>query len=389
MIGNIIEYVHSYGYFDFKALPFNEVDALVLAQFVYLKTEALLPVIMQNCPISHRAVTLAEIKFDPEVDQLFRDSRFEANNRALFHEMCESKRYSTMKCMYCAYHTCTEDETQFMALTCILSDGSVKVLYRGTDETLIGWKEDFNMAFQYPIPGQQASRIYLEQIEPYIGKGFDLIGHSKGGNLAVYAAMNVREQIQRQIRHIYNLDGPGFRTEVYGMGNFERIADRIIKIIPHSSIVGMLLENHGEYKVVKSTNIGFLQHDPYSWLVDRIDFVYEERMDEGHRIMDENLNQWAMGLPKEEVESFVNALYQIVAASESTDLISFTKNWTKSLSGMANAIQNLDEETKGCIHRVMKSLANASKERIWEETGSFIHSKIEGLTSQLTGKDNP
>lgn len=389
MIGNIIEYVHSYGYFDFKVLPFSAVDALVLAQFVYLKMESLLPVMVPETQPCHKAVTLRELKEDPEVEQLFADSRYEVNNRALFYTMCESRRYGDMKCLYCADHVCTEDETQFMALTCILSDGSVKVLYRGTDETIIGWKEDFNMAFQYPIPGQQASQAYLEQVAQYIPQELDLIGHSKGGNLAVYAAMCAPEKVQNRIGRIYNLDGPGFRTEVYSMGSYEKIADKIIKIIPRSSIVGMLLESHGEYQVVDSKNIGFLQHDPYSWLVDRIDFVYAEQMDERHRLMDESLNEWAMSLPKEEVESFVNALYQIVAASEAADLISFTKNWTKSLAGMASAIQNLDEETKNCIHRIMKSLANASKERLKEETESYFHSKIEGLTNQFTGKEGP
>ena len=117
--------------------------------------------------------------------------------------------------------------------------------------------------------------------------------------------------------------------------------------------------------------------------------MYAESIDERHRIMDESLNEWAMSLPKEEVEAFVNALYQIVAASEATDLISFTKNWTKSLAGMANAIQNLDEETKNSIYRIMKSLASASRERLREETESYWHNKIEGLTSQFTGKEGP
>lgn len=389
MIGNIIEYVHSYGYFDFKALPFSAVDALVLAQFVYLKVEALLPVVVPGEPPGDRAITLRQMREDPEVEQLFSDSRFEEHNRALFYEMCDSKRYGDMLCMYCADHICTENETQFMALTCILSDGSVKILYRGTDETIIGWKEDFNMAFQYPVPGQESGRKYLELVAAHMHKDFDIIGHSKGGNLSVYAAMHVSEDIQKRIGKIYNLDGPGFRTEVYSMGSFEKIADKIVKIIPRSSVVGMLLENHGEYQVVDSKSIGFLQHDPYSWLIDRIDFVYVSELDAGHRFMDENLNEWVMSLPKEDVEQFVNALFQIVSASEATDLISFTKNWTKSLAGMASAIQSLDEETKNSIYRVMKGLATVSRERIREETETYFHNKIEGLTNQFTGKEGP
>ena len=203
----------------------------------------------------------------------------------------------------------------------------------------------------------------------------------------MYAAMCASEHVQNRIGKIYNLDGPGFRTEVYSMGSFEKIADRIIKIIPRSSIVGMLLENHGEYQVVDSKNIGFLQHDPFSWLVDRIDFAYVKKMDETQRIMDENLNAWIMSLSMEEVESFVNTLYQIVAASEATDLISFTKNWTKSLAGMAGAIQNLDEKTKSSMHRIMKSLATVSKIRIKEETGNYLQNKMEEL-NHLIGKES-
>lgn len=287
-----------------------------------------------------------------------------------------------MKCLYCASHYAAEEETQFMALTCELEDGSRKIIYRGTDGTIIGWKEDFNMAFQYPIAGQKASLAYLQQvIQTFEGK-FDLIGHSKGGNLSVYAAMNLEEAMQQRIGTIYNLDGPGFRTEVYKMGGFEQIAGKIQKIIPYSSIVGMLLENHGSYRVVASKNISFLQHDPYSWLIDRIDFQYMEEMNRKQRIMDERLNAWVMALPKEEVEQFVNALYQIVAASEATDLVSFTKNWSRSLSGMAGAIQNLDEETKDCIHRTMKGLIKASKNRFLTETEQYLHDKIEELTNR-------
>lgn len=379
MIGNIVDYVHCYGYFDFDALPFSAVDALVLAQFVYLKVEA----IMEPMHFRMDAMTLEQMKIHPDVEKLFADSRFEENNRALFEAMCESKRYKDMKCLYVADNTSVESETQFMAMTCVLSDGSTKILYRGTDETIIGWKEDFNMAFQYPIPGQDSAHKYLEKIALWKRGSFDLIGHSKGGNLAVYAAMHAGKRVQKRISRIYNLDGPGFRTEVYKMGLFEKIEHKIIKIIPKSSVVGMILENHGYYKVVDSKNVSFLQHDPYSWLIDRIDFVYVDDMDKKHRIMDESLNEWIMSFSEQEVSAFVNTLYQIVAASEATDLISFTKNWTKSLSGMATAIQNLDDETKSIMHKIMKKLAASYRERIKEETGNYISDKIGDLSQRI------
>lgn len=382
MKGNIIDYVYTYGFFDFTALPFGAVDALVLAQFAYLKIDGLVDTIGPEA----QSVTLRELYEHPEKEKLFADPRWEAQNRALFENMCNSKRYADMKCIYCVDFVSKEEEYQFAAVTCILNDGSVKIVYRGTDETLVGWKEDFNMAFQYPIPGQQYGQYYLEQVSRLIDGKLDLLGHSKGGNLAVYAAMHASEAVWQRIGQIYNLDGPGFRTEVYSMGYFEKIADRIIKIIPRSSIVGMILENHGDYKVVDSKSIGFLQHDPFSWLVDRIDFVYVEQMDEGHRIMDESLNTWIMSLSREEVSGVVNTLYQIVEASEATDLIGLTKNWTKSLAGMRGAYQSLDQETKSNLQRVFKNLVKAGGNRFKEETGLYLQNKIEDLTNQLIGK---
>lgn len=412
MKGNIIDFVYMYGIFDFHALPFGPVDALVLAQFAYLKVEGMVGSVQTDA----RPITLRELHNHPEKEKLFADPRWEVQNRALFEEMCSSVRYRDMQCLYHVDFVNREEEYQFAAITCILNDGSMKVVYRGTDETLVGWKEDFNMSFQYPIPGQQYGQYYLEQVvklkrlsggndllniwqtgnsestkcgqqQTEANERIDLIGHSKGGNLAVYAAMHVPEEIQQYIGHIYNLDGPGFRSEVYRMDYFEKIVNRVIKIIPRSSIVGMILENHGDYKVVDSTNIGFLQHDPFSWLVDRVDFVYVEQMDEGHRIMDESLNAWINSLSREEVSQVVNTLYHIVEASEATDLIGLTKNWTKSLTGMKDAYQKLDEDTKHNLHRVFISLVKASGSRFKEETGLYLQNKIDGLTQQLLGKD--
>lgn len=383
MIGNIIDYVYAYGFFDFKALPFGAVDALVLAQFAYLKVDGLVDTLRTDA----RPVTLKELYEHPDKEKLFADPRWETQNRALFENMCNSKRYADMQCLYSVDFVSKEEEFQFAAVTCILNDGSIKVVYRGTDETIVGWKEDFNMSFQYPIPGQQYGQHYLEQVAKFTEGELDVLGHSKGGNLAVYAAMHVSEEVQQRVGHIYNLDGPGFRSEVYRMGYFEQIADRIIKIIPRSSIVGMILENHGEYKVVDSKSIGLLQHDPFSWLIDRIDFVYVEQMDKGHRIMDESLNEWIASLSKEEVSGVVNTLYQIVDASEATDLISLTKNWPKSLAGMKEAYHNLSEETKKNLHGVFKSLMKASGTRFKTETGLYLQNKIEAITNQLSTKE--
>ena len=396
MKGNIIDYVYTYGLFDFKTLPFGPVDALVLAQFSYLKLDGLVESLRNGA----EPVTLEKLWEHPLKEQLFAGTFWEQQNRQLFEQMCHSKRYGDMQCVYHVDIVNNEEEYQFSAVTCVLNDGSVKIVFRGTDENFAGWKEDLNMAFQYPIPGQQYGLYYFEQVMTLLDWEReasdrtkedwqpDLIGHSKGGNLAVYTAMHAEDGIRQRIGHIYNLDGPGFRTEVYGTGCFEKIADRLIKIIPRSSVVGMILENHGEYRVVDSKSVSVLQHDPFSWMVDRIDFVYVDQMDKGHRIMDENLNAWILSLSEEEVCGVVNTLYRILEASDASDIFTLTKNPAKSMKGMTTAYHKLDKQTKSNLRRLWKSFVKASGDRFKEETGQYLQHKLEDITGRFAGKEN-
>ena len=133
-------------------------------------------------------------------------------------------------------------EMQFSAVTAYLADGLTHVLFRGTDETMIGWKEDFNMAFMTPVPAQVKAVDYLHYAAERIRGGFSVGGHSKGGNLAVYSAMKCSRLVRERITSIYSQDGPGFTKETLEDGDFDAIKDRIQKYVPHSSIIGMLFQ---------------------------------------------------------------------------------------------------------------------------------------------------
>nr|WP_238473040.1 Mbeg1-like protein [Desulforamulus profundi] len=101
-------------------------------------------------------------------------------------------------------------------------------------------------------------------------------GHSKGGNIAVYSSIKCRQSVQKRITHVFSHDGPGFRDEVFQCHEYLIIKDRINKILPQSSIIGMLLQNQEHYSVVKSNRIWFMQHDSFSWLIDGSDFQYAQ-----------------------------------------------------------------------------------------------------------------
>ena len=236
-MGTMIDYIKEYGDYTFSEKPLNEVDSLVLSQLAYLKFDGLVP-----GPGNAGTVSLEELDVRPDRDKLFSDERYREPNMELFGELVKSVRFRSLQVGNYVNEIETEQETQFSAITCFLGGQTVYVAYRGTDETIVGWKEDFNLAFSEPVPGQLRSVEYLNRAAEGFAGSFYVGGHSKGGNFSVYAAMNCRREVQDRILKVYSLDGPGFRPEIREGGHYESIAGRVEKIIPHSSLVGMLLE---------------------------------------------------------------------------------------------------------------------------------------------------
>ena len=148
------------------------------------------------------------------------------------------------------------------------------------------------MAFLSPVPGQEMSVDYLNTAASRIRGSFYVGGHSKGGNLAVYSAMNCRREVLERIVKIFSMDGPGFRPEVLEKCRFDLIADRVVKILPHSSLVGMLFESNMNFQVVESKTFGLLQHDPYTWKVEDTHLVRADALYERRKQMDNTLNEW-------------------------------------------------------------------------------------------------
>lgn len=362
MAETIVEYIKNYGDYTFAEKPLNHVDSLALCQFCYLKFDGLVPLVTEN----KRSVTVRQLASDKDFDGLFADERFEKQNRALFGAMLHSKRFSGMK-MNCYINIVEEEwETQFSAITFLLGDGTMYIAYRGTDETIVGWKEDFNMAFQSPVPGQAYAVKYLNMVMGRLPNRFYLGGHSKGGNLAVYAAMNCPEAEQERIIRIYSMDGPGFRPEVLEKYKYEAVEERIVKILPHSSLVGMLFETTDHYKVVESRTFGLLQHDPFTWLIEGDDFKYVKGLYGSRRFADDTLNEWVRSLDDKQRRIFVDTLYQVVSASKAENLIELTADWKKSMMGIVTAMKEVDGETQKAIKRIIAELFEIAMERLKE-----------------------
>lgn len=376
MRGNIIDYVRDYGKYDFKEMPFNEVDALVLAKFVYLKLEK----IIQPGHCRKYAMSVQELCEHPDLDVLFEQDDNEELDRALFREMSASKRFGTMKCTNVIADTSLQEETQFMAMTCILPNENRKVVFRGTDNTLIGWKENFNMAFQSPIAGQKSAQKYLKKVMRWNRRTIDVIGHSKGGNLAVYAAMKVSWFMQSRIVHIYNLDGPGFRSEVFARNKYKRVIGKIIKIVPQTCLVGGLLESHGSYKAVRSVGNIIEQHFLYSWQVEEGSLVYVDNPSDIYQIVDENLNNLLMSLSKKDLEIVVNTLYQNFVGPNDV----YLKDAKKGIIKKIYNLQKMEGEKKEVIEVVLQKIITCFAERFLEDRERIRKERIDDLQAFFT-----
>lgn len=371
MADNIIKYLEKYGDTSFAELSMNDVDSLILCQLSYLKFDGIVPDVRAN----ERPITLQQVSEHADYEKLFADERYEKQNRALFEAMVAGKRYAGMHLNCYINMVDVEREFQFSAITFMPQDAPVYIAFRGTDETLIGWKEDFNMAFSSPVPGQEYSVKYLNMVGGKLRRPFMVGGHSKGGNLAIYSSMKCSPVVQNRILKIYNMDGPGFRPEILAECDYGKIEERVEKILPHSSLVGMIFENDSiRCRVVKSNTIGLLQHDPYTWEVEDHAFVEREDIEKHSKLRDSNMNKWILSLNEEQLRIFVDTLYQVVSASQAQDLIEFTAEWKRSMNGIVNALKEVDDETKGVLKGITKSLRDFAKVRMREEVAKeFTH----------------
>ena len=381
-MSHIVSYVKRQQENTFAEVPFNEVDALVLSQFIYLKLDGLIPTTSEK----KEPVYLYEIANDLDYEKVFMDERYRKDNIELFETMAESKRFRRMQMNYFSDITSVLAETQFSAMTVFLEEGPTVVIYRGTDETMVGWKEDFNMSFKEPVTGQSLSALYLQQVSRLFEGSFIVSGHSKGGNFAIYSSMNVEENIQNRIEKVYSFDSPGFRPEILQSMDFNKIRDRIIKYLPHSSIFGMLLQSEETYQVVECFSIGVLQHNPYNWQVAENEFKKVDKLDRRSVFLNETYNEWLYSLSDEELRAYSEIWYKVMQDANITTMLQFTKEPGKALVSLIDAIRETDDKTKEMAKALAHGLIEVARENIRYYAKKYI--KVRGKKEAVT-ENNP
>jgi hypothetical protein len=363
-MAGIFDYINWRGDLDFRKAPFNPVDNIILTHISYFPFDHIV-----GGPEENRAISIAEaakrisgiLLKKPAVfddDLVFRD------DPALIMALGSSKRYGNLELRGYVNQIDPEAEKQFSALSILGCGGFSLISYRGTDNTIVGWKEDFNMSFSDVVPAQLEAVSYLEKMAPQIRGPLCLGGHSKGGNLAIYAAAFCRKKIRRRIRAVYSNDAPGFNRRVLESSGFLEIKDRILSFVPQSSVVGMLLEYPEDYTVVKSSQTGLMQHDIFSWEVKRDDVVRMQEVSQESVFMNRTLREWINGLDSERRRRFIDALYEILLSAGTDSLPKLGNDWLKSASLMIRTYTGIDGATKKLIAETISAFFTAARNNI-------------------------
>ncbi len=366
-MSNIMDYLDWRGDIPFSVSPFNEVDNLILAEISYTQFEGIVPGIGKRTSISIEEA--AEKFFELHSEEEFETDEHSSVMKAplMLKKAAESVRFHKTKLSCYVNEIDIETQVQFSAVLFSLPDHTHYAAFRGTDHTIVGWKEDFNMSFLSRTPGQDRARRYLNDIGGWPFRRLRVGGHSKGGNFAVYGSTFADDAVKRRIIEVYSNDGPGFRPEVTESPEYQELLPKIHSIVPEHSIVGMILENAYEHKIVDSDASGLMQHDAMSWQVKGNSFVEVDSLGEDSKIFDETLRNWLEGIEDDKRSEFVDIVFDALTYDGSTTTEELKLSYTKTMSNMMKSIRNLPPEKQELFGDVLVRLAKSGAHSIWSE----------------------
>ena len=387
-MANLLDYLDWRGDLTLGQDPFNEVDNLILAELSFVDFGGIVAPPGEGSGIAlQEAAQRYFTRFPEGVDMgvLVPDAIPE-----MLEKMAACPRFRDMKLSCFADWLDNDKAVQFAALTIETGDGAVYLAFRGTDDTLAGWKEDFHLACVPEIPAQRLAVEYTRQAaKQYPRKKLRLGGHSKGGNLAVWSALNVPDRVRRRIQQVWSNDGPGFHEDILSLPEHQDVARRIVTIIPQSSLVGMILEHDEDYTVVESSEKGLMQHDGFSWEVKGSGFVRLGSVTRQGRHHDLVLKEWVRQMPLDQREKFVEGLFSLLTASGAQTLTDLKEENLKAVGAMIKAMKDMEKDTRDALlyafRQLMRSGWKVLSEEWQQETGNKLKEAEQKLRT-LRGK---
>lgn len=356
-MGTLFDYIEWRGDIQFSTIGVGEIDNLIFSQICYIDFKRIVPASFTARPVSFLAAAKKYMQAH-KGETVNLGAIMPAEVVALTAKAARSARFSATSMIGYVNRVSAVDQTQFSAVTFLIGEDTCFVAFRGTDDTIVGWKESFSMSFMCPIPAQRESVKYLNGIaDAFPNRKIYVGGHSKGGNLAVYSSVKCREDVNRRIVAVYNNDGPGFDREFLESEEYISTRDRICTIVPQSSVVGMMLEHEENYEVVQSSMNGLLQHNAFFWNVSGNKFVRNGAVTEQSKRIDRTLKDWMNEMPVEQRKKTIDSMYEILSAANVKTLSDLNADKLKLLK----AWSSLDADSKKVIKRLVSITTKKAK----------------------------
>ena len=352
-MGIIFDYLDQVAYDSIYDTPFNELDMLMLTEITYLPFDQI--VSDQMSPDCTCRLFEAAEKVPQDLSMLVTKNRLK-----LLEKVASSTRFKNIKLMGYVNDIDPDVQKQFAAMIFKIKPETYVLTFRGTDDSIISWKEDFHMTYMDQVPAQKTAVNYLRKAMDALPGQFILTGHSKGGNLASYAASQIEPEYQERIQSIYSYDAPGLNHSVITSQGYQTISDKIKHYIPQGSIVGMMLETPKQAQIVKSTAFGGLaQHDTFTWQIIDQTFVLLDNLNPDSLQVDKTLKNWVDSVSDEELKDFFDLFFGLILDAGISSINDLTKleNFNKILAVFENANALTDQERE-MLTRLAKLLVD-------------------------------
>lgn len=353
-MSNALDYVSWRGDLSFSRSPLNEVDFLLFAELVYAPIENW----AKNSPkaaLDGKGPELASIAHTVYPKPLSNKESYVFKPRYDLWMMLEgSRRFDGIRLDFFESNFEPENDKQFAAAVfCFNEDGksTAIVAFRGTDSTVTGWKEDFDMAYKSPIPAQADAVRFLNEVLAKDYRKIYVCGHSKGGNLAMYAPACCSRP--DRITAVYSFDGPGLSDEILESHGWKTIQEKIHSFVPESSVIGMLLGNSISPEVVKSDSVSLMQHNPFYWHVMGTSFVRSEETTFSSRFLDGTLHEFMASCTLEQKEVLVKTTFEVIEVSGAVKTKDIMKGLVTNLPKLKKTLAGISEEDRKMLRQMM------------------------------------
>ena len=364
---NMLDYIKEFGHVSFEERAFSEIDALVLTELEYLPLENVVP----SDENGENFVTVKEIA---EYMQEHKQELFDENPMMITEErhevsqvIADAPRFQSLKFFGVVSEWDKDTTKQFAAVTVEVEPSVRLVVFRGTDETLIGWKEDFLMTYSPLVAAQTDAKEYLAKQASLWGGDLMVSGHSKGGNLAIYAAATQVEDVQLRIVDIFCFDSPGLYRSVLETKGYQNIVPLAMRYIPQDSLVGLMLESEVPYVIVKSNATGAMQHSAMTWEIEDGQFIKMEKLTKNSQLNDQTFKKWTESVSDEELELFWNVFFELLFSVGIDTVNDLYGQFMHYVQEFLKAAGDMDEEKRELLTRIALLLVSTRFE-VWKDS---------------------